>query len=174
MEFCRQFNMLFHINTRHYLSYRLPRSCPRYLENIGRFSNLVIDKNDILIDNSACLAAYGLRDSRDIDFLHRSNWHIVDDSIECHNVTFGISAFDHYSQILDLDSTLMVDNPDLFFYAYGFKHLQPEHVAAFKNLRLNSGLNRPKDHKDIKLVTNYLNSVSHLNKSNPPVLFRDA
>ena len=154
-EFCKQFNMTFQQNTIEFLTTRLDRIYPSYLMTLQEFGDKLCDTEDIAIDNSAVLAVYGLRKSRDIDFLYNGEWFVVNTKIECHNVSFGIPVEGIYKSAIGKSKHDLIRNPENYFYAYGFKHLKLEYIREFKKYRFNAGLRREKDLKDIQLIEKF-------------------
>jgi hypothetical protein len=101
-----------------------------------------IDAEDACIDSGAVLAALGLRDSGDIDFLYRGNAAALPPlphKVECHNAAVG-SLLPH--PIADI-----LDDPRLHFWYMGVKFCAPDVVIAMKRRR-----GEAKDRRDIRLL----------------------
>ena len=148
--------MTFQQNTIEFLTTRLDRIYPSYLMTLQEFGDKLCDTEDIAIDNSAVLAVYGLRKSRDIDFLYNGEWFVVNTKIECHNVSFGIPVEGIYKSAIGKSKHDLIRNPENYFYAYGFKHLKLEYIREFKKYRFNAGLRRRKRlKKDIQLIEKF-------------------
>lgn len=96
------------------------------------------------IDSSSVLAAYGIRDARDIDFLAYENDVAVleENEIDCHN-----EELKHY--LLSLES--MIFDPKNYFYYDGVKFLTLENVKKMKLIRCEE-----KDIKDVQLIDNFI------------------
>ena len=96
------------------------------------------DRYDFCIDSSAVLSAYGLRDCRDLDFLHVNNIESLSPDIECHN---------HESHYYRVDKNDIIYNPTLHFYLHGIKFTNLQVVKDMKVFR-----NEEKDKRDVKLI----------------------
>jgi len=96
------------------------------------------DKEDYCIDSSAVLSAYGLRDCRDLDFLHLNDVPPIEKDIECHNFE------SHHYRVNKND---IIYDPSLHFYLHGMKFASLEVVKDMKTYR-----NEQKDRVDIALI----------------------
>ena len=106
-------------------------------EYLGVIENR-LDNEDFCIDSSAVLSAYGLRDCRDLDFLHFKNLGAISRDIDCHNLESH-----HYKVAKDE----IIYNPALHFYLHGVKFASLEVVREMKKFR-----NEKKDQVDIRLI----------------------
>jgi glycosyltransferase involved in cell wall biosynthesis len=96
------------------------------------------DRHDFCIDSSAVLSAFGLRDCRDLDFLHLDNILPIDKDIECHNFESH-----HYRS----DKNDIIYDPSLHFYLHGVKFANLQVVRDMKKYR-----NEEKDRVDVALI----------------------
>jgi len=96
------------------------------------------DREDFCIDSSAVLSAYGLRDCRDLDFLHLNDIFPIDKDIECHNFESH-----HYRS----NKNDIIYDPSLHFYLHGVKFASIEVVRDMKKYR-----NEEKDRVDVALI----------------------
>lgn len=100
------------------------------------------------VDSSAVLAAYGLRDCADLDYIHHAqdDLHGLYNAIESHN-----SSKHHHA--LSLDE--IIHNPLYHCYYRGVKFASLDVVAAMKRRR-----NEPKDQADLLLMHHLLRDIS--------------
>ena len=124
---------------------------PVFLENFETFFSQFgecFDKREIeniCIDSSAVLSAYGLRDCRDIDFLHSPGQIFTDNpNISCHN-----EESKHYSETIDD----IIYNPKKHFYFKGVKFASLKVVESMKINR-----NEEKDNRDVLLINDIKDS----------------
>lgn len=98
------------------------------------------DKNDFCIDGSAVMAAFGIRDANDLDFLYcgRQDPAFEHPMISCHNLELI-----YHQEYLDE----LIYNPNNFFYYDGIKFLTLENLSRMKKNR-----NEEKDIKDLLLI----------------------
>mgnify|MGYP003626359074 CR=1 FL=1 len=116
----------------------------KYVDWIGNSNQQVnLDMEDCCIDASSTLSVYGLREGRDLDFLHHGfmlNLSIPD--VNCHN-----EDAEHYSQTIDE----IIYNPAHHFYFSGLKFASLEVVREMKQNR-----NEVKDQRDVGLINGVL------------------
>jgi len=109
-----------------------------YFKKYLTFLNTLKGPDDYCIDASAVLSAYGLRDCRDLDFLHLKNVPSIDKNIDCHNV----EAI-HYN----ISKDEIIYNPRNHFYLFGIKFAS---IEVIKNMKIKR--NEAKDIMDVKLL----------------------
>ena len=97
------------------------------------------DRNDFCVDSSAVLSSYGLRDCRDLDFLHLTDVDSIAHGIDCHN-----EEATHYAEKKDD----IIYNPRFHFYSFGVKFASLNVVKEMK-----VGRNEEKDKVDVKLIS---------------------
>ena len=125
----------------HFLNNRKKCSTPsfdNFLSSYRQSLQARADRHDFCVDSSAVLSAYGLRDCRDLDFLHLINVHPLASQIDCHN-----DWSHHYGEPKDE----IIYNPELHFYMYGLKFASIKVVREMKKIR-----NEEKDKVDVKLM----------------------
>lgn len=133
----------FNDNSIHFMNNRQFCETPNFDALIEKFYSQIKNRNDyhdFCIDSSATLSAYGLRDCRDLDFLHLSNVSSLGYQIDCHN-----DWSHHYRS----PKNEIIYNPNLHFYVHGMKFASLEVVRAMKEHR-----NEEKDKRDILLMEN--------------------
>lgn len=117
------------------------------------------NSEDFCIDGSGTLAAFGIRDVRDLDFLYsgKGSPETGFKEIDCHN---------NENQHENLSPDEIVNNPDNYFYYEGCKFVSIELIKALKQKR-----NEVKDQHDVKSIQAILRGqkvkepfVSKLNK----------
>tara|TARA_R110002020_G_scaffold90434_3_gene220183 strand:- start:1604 stop:3583 length:1980 start_codon:yes stop_codon:yes gene_type:complete len=132
---------VFNKNSVHLLNNRTNGHTPKFeifLNQYQRVVQCMEDKHDYCVDSSAVLSAYGLRDCRDLDFLHLRDVSPLSKDIECHN-----GWVHHYT----IEKDEIIYNPGYHFYLYGVKFASLE---AVKNMKLKR--NEDKDRVDIRLI----------------------
>jgi len=128
-------------NSLHFLNNRKNSSTPSFDNFLSSYRDLILsraDRHDFCVDSSAVLSAYGLRDCRDLDFLHLNDIRPLAPQIDCHN-----DWSHHYGKTKDE----IIYNPELHFYMYGLKFASLEVVGEMKKNR-----NEEKDKVDVKLM----------------------
>jgi len=105
-----------------------------------------INTESICITGSSVLELYGLRKSKDIDFIHLTD-------IDSFNEKLNYGSHNKDSFMFSLTISEIINNPSNHFYANGFKYVTLDLLKKFKHAR-----NEAKDIEDIKLI----NSVSRI------------
>ena len=93
-ETLRHAKIFFNSNTIHHLNYSKNTSFPNFYKFMGLYRQWIaaerVATDKCCIDNGAVLAAYGIRDVHDLDFLHLDNFiETKVPSIDCHNMHFN-------------------------------------------------------------------------------------
>ena len=97
---------------------------------------------DFCIEGSAVLSAYGLRESRDLDYFCNSN---IEKKLKFKEIGNSNNINQKYfGNIFDL-----FNNPNNFFYFNGLKYLSLNKIKIKKYKR-----REPKDIKDLKIIKN--------------------
>ena len=124
---------------------------PKFQDQILKLKKMVEDKKiDVdyfVIDGGASLAAYGLRDSSDIDIIAKSKIAILKkDEIS-----------DHSDQLFwhDKSREELIFNPRFHYYFRNFKFVSLEAVKQMKKNRAEE-----KDRRDVVLIEENLKLVS--------------
>lgn len=143
---------IFNANSIHFLNHALPWKSKKFISMFQDYKDLVIshDKDSYCIDSGGVLAAYGLRDTNDIDYLFfkepiSSGHHSY---INSHNEQLIF----HSKELGDL-----IYDPINIFYYDGIKFLTLHTVKAMKIKR-----NETKDIRDIALIDTVSNGVSKI------------
>lgn len=148
-ETLRLSQLFFNENSIHFLNYAsiIQPAHFRYLfieyKKFLKANN--VDPEFFCVDGSAVMAAYGIRDCRDLDYLHKGYEHIRygnEDVIGSHNAeihhhTIGINE--------------IIFNPDNHFYYNGIKFCSLDEIKYMKQKR-----GEPKDYQDINLIADYI------------------
>ena len=117
----------------------LLNSFKKYIED----NNLDID--EYAVTASSILSIYGLREGKDLDYIHTKSAPLikVSDDIQSHN-SYGIGRYElNYDEI--------IHNPVNHFYSRGVKFVSPKIIKDMKEKR-----NEPKDINDINLLNSIL------------------
>ena len=132
---------VFNNNSVHFINNRDPFAKTVAFDSFfDRYKN-ILPKNgmeDFCIDSSAVISAYGLRDCRDLDYIHFSGLNMGQNGIDCHN-----SELHHYTKTKDE----ILFNPRNHFYFSGYKFASIETVMDMKIKR-----NEEKDKVDVELI----------------------
>lgn len=132
---------VFNHNSISFLNNRILHETPKFDNFFSQYRqtlNSRKDKHDFCIDSSAVLSAYGLRDCRDLDFLHLRDLPSISADIECHN---------HESHYYRVNKNDIIYDPRLHFYMYGIKFADLKVVRDMKLFR-----NEEKDKRDVKSI----------------------
>jgi glycosyltransferase involved in cell wall biosynthesis len=117
----------------------LLNSFKKYIED----TNLDID--EYAVTASSILSIYGLREGKDLDYIHTKLAPLIklSDDIQSHN-SYGIGRYElNYDEI--------IHNPVNHFYSRGVKFVSPKIIKDMKKKR-----NEPKDINDINLLNSIL------------------
>tara|TARA_A100001391_G_scaffold204453_2_gene200228 strand:- start:5284 stop:7224 length:1941 start_codon:yes stop_codon:yes gene_type:complete len=132
---------IYNQNSVHMLNYRVWSETNKFDDFFRTYKNIVDnrqDKGDFCVDSSAVLSAYGLRDCRDIDFLHKKNIGYLSTDISCHN-----EEEKHYSDTRHE----IIHNPSKHFYLFGVKFAG---IEVVKKMKINR--NEDKDKVDVRMI----------------------
>jgi hypothetical protein len=132
---------IFNANSIRFLNHRKVNFLPNFESFFGRYQQLLRereDREDFCVDSSAVLSAYGLRDCRDLDFLHLNSIPDLDQMIECHN------AESHHYRVAKNE---IIYNPQNHFYLHGMKFASVDTVRNMKKFR-----DEEKDRRDVDLM----------------------
>jgi hypothetical protein len=99
--------------------------------NILKNNNL--DINNFCVDNGGILAAYGIRDTHDLDYLTTTNILINNQYISCENKNHKVEYEKLGYNINDL-----INNDDNYFYHFGIKFMSLEILKKFKYNRTHT------------------------------------
>jgi hypothetical protein len=132
---------VFNENSIHFLNQKNNLNTPKFDQLYDDYCLLIKNRSDcedFCIDSSAVLSAYGLRDCRDLDFLHLKNIGNLNNEIECHN---------DWSHFYTTVKNEIIYNPINHFYFHGIKFASLEIIKNMKKRR-----NEEKDRKDVYLI----------------------
>ena len=146
-------NLMFNKNSIHWLNnYRL-KKYNWFEELFLNYKNFLnhsrLDKNKFCIDGSSILSIYGLRESRDIDFIHTYKKNI-------HTKMLGVTDHNSASNYHTQDRFSLVNDPRYFFYYSGFKVISLEQLKQYKVNR-----NEKKDIIDLNLINSIVNKNNY-------------
>lgn len=124
-------------------------------------SQKCLNINDYCIDASAVLAAYGIREGRDIDFMH--------DSAITHINTGYKEISSHNSEAHWYKKTPdeIVYNPENYFYFYGVKF-----AALHVVLQMKKNRNENKDQDDVRLISDFISGGGKQKNTNFLLIFK--
>jgi hypothetical protein len=129
---------LFNKNSMHFLNNANPTK--RFIKMFRHFENSFVMNGEVCITASMIMAAYGLREANDIDYLHLDDLKYQDRYlISSHNKYIN----DFYPDTLE---NIIID-PRNHFYYHGFKFISLDILKKLKEKR-----NELKDIKDIRLM----------------------
>lgn len=136
--------LLLNDNSVHFLNHARPRYLERFCRHLEEYRRWLagqpVETDHFCIDGSAVLAAYGLRDARDLDFLHFGHDGITPDhpKIGSHN-----SEVHHHVTTRDD----IIFNPENHFFYQGVKFASLEII---RRMKLKRG--EEKDRQDVALI----------------------
>lgn len=155
-ETIKHINLLFHKNTVNFLNkmeykkYKFNSYLDKYILWLKKNK---LNINEFCIDNGGILAAYGLRDAHDLDFL------CYNDNINTYDNDFGCENKNHRNEYLLLNYNIkdIIDNPKNHFYHFGCKFMSIKILQKFKYNRTHTIGNgqkkiRQKDINDYNLI----------------------
>jgi hypothetical protein len=143
-EALRISKLVFNENSIHFLNHSNPNRFLSFHNKINEFKNFLkenkIDNNHVVLDSGVVLSAYGLRESKDIDFI------AVDDL----NYKRQSSLIDNHDTELLYHKEKkeeLIFNPQFYFHFNGLKFISFKQVYNMKLERAES-----KDINDIKMM----------------------
>lgn len=138
--------MFFNDNSLHLINHAKDWKLPERFEDLfTQYRKLGYPNQNRAVDASASMAVYGLRDARDLDYLHRGNEASIADvpgTISSHN-----EHANHYPASIDE----MITDPGNFFYYRGYKFVSLGVVYQMKKAR-----GEQKDKNDCRLIEEVL------------------
>ncbi len=109
-------------------------------ENIVAYRNIIGDRGDFVIASSTVLELYGLRKSRDIDYLTTDK--------QFHYSTQNIGNHENCLQYYSKTAKELVENESNYFWIWGVKVISLENLLEFKIKRNEY----PKDVRDVAMI----------------------
>lgn len=135
---------LLNSNSLHFLENALPEPGARLLNFIERLDEWLakyrLSREDLCIGGSAVLAAYGLRECKDLDFLHHFE-------LPEAGLPQDLGSHNEYAGLYGISCDELIYNPANHFYFYGFKFASLPVLARMKKTRGES-----KDKADLSLM----------------------
>jgi hypothetical protein len=136
--------LLLNRNSVHFLNHADPHYFERFETHFASYrrwlSEQRLDPEHFCIDGSGVLAAYGLRDARDVDLLHFGH-----DNIETGHPKIGSHNSEMQHHVVTRDDILF--NPENHFYYRGIKFASLDLIRRMKTKR-----GEEKDRKDVMLM----------------------
>lgn len=147
-EAYRAANLAFNNNSIHFLNnmnqeMHLYPNFNKYMDQFVSWSHKGDHVDNVCIDSSAVMSVYGIRDCKDLDYLHKGG---VPDRVN-RDITSHNSWASHYP----VNISNLVFNPENYFYYNEVKFVSLDMVRQMK-----LGRNEEKDQKDVKLVDDFL------------------
>jgi len=135
-----------------------PKSFSIVIQEYQKEMSLRKDDFCFCIDTGAVMALHGLRDTKDIDYITVGNTEkpIVNGRMESHN-----QQYEGYNK----DAREIIENPCLHFHYKNMKFATLTEVKSYKKYRtiaFKHSKSILKDHNDIAIIDNYINSKSKL------------
>ncbi len=135
---------LLNSNSLHFLANALPEPGARLLNYLERLDEWLakyrLSREDLCIGGSAVLAAYGLRECKDLDFLHHFE-------LPEAGLPQDLGSHNEYAELYGISCDELIYNPANHFYFYGFKFASLPVLARMKKTRGES-----KDKADLSLM----------------------
>jgi len=143
-ETLRVSRMVFNENSIHFLNHAKPNKFISTHKKIEEFKAFLkknnISNDDILLDSSITLSAYGLREAQDTDFFINDN----------NNIKFKFDSINIHDDVLEyyrLNKMEIIYNQRFYFYFNDIKFI------SFSNLyQMKLNRNETKDQNDVKLM----------------------
>ncbi len=143
-ETLRIVEALLNTNSLHFLENALPEPSARllnYLETLDEWlAKYHLAREDLCIGGSAVLAAYGLRECKDLDFLHHFD-------LPEAGLPQDLGSHNEYAELYGISCDELIYNPANHFYLHGFKFASLPVLARMKKTR-----GERKDKVDLSLM----------------------
>jgi len=161
-EFKKHNDMLTNKNTIHFLNNAEYEKNYNFYKFFERYKKIMIDKYfnnmNFCIDNGGILAAYGIRDTHDLDFLT-----LYDDYININDKDIGCENKNHRLEYEKLGYSIkdIIEKSENHFYHFGIKFMSLDILKKFKYNRthtIGTGHKqiRQKDINDYNLISNFI------------------
>ena len=147
-EVIRIAQQVFNDNSIHFINNSKEKNFSTYSTLIKEYQEWLkkfnYDEEIFCLDGSVTMAAYGIRDSRDLDYIH-----LGEKQIDCLNKELG----NHNYQLKyhPINKAELILNPNNYFYYDGVKYITLDIVKKMKTKR-----NELKDRHDIQLIEAFL------------------
>lgn len=147
-ETLRVAEALLNENSLHHLEHAAPIVPPRllaYLESLRAWlRSSGLPEEDVCIGGSAVLAAYGLRDGKDLDFVHHF-------PLPASALPEGLGSHNEYASLYGMPVDDLIYDPANHFHFAGFKFVALPVIARMKETR-----GERKDVADLRLIREVL------------------
>ena len=141
-EVNRVARIVFNDNSIHFLNHAKPNKYASTHNKVAAFKKFISNSDachdDVILDGSMVLSAYGIREANDIDYFTNENSKvdIKNDTFECH---------DSELKYHDIEKLSLIHNPQYYFYFNDVKFVSFEQIYKMKKNR-----NEVKDLTDCK------------------------
>lgn len=143
-EAIRVSRLLFNKNSVHFLNYADPYKFASSHSEFNKFRNFTQENHfknhQVLIDSGLLLSLYGLRESKDIDYLSLN-------SDICVHHQNGINNHDEDLKYHQLDKAVLISDP-----AYHFYYDDVKFISFFQLYQMKKARSEEKDLNDIKIM----------------------
>ncbi len=162
VQFCNEkcspfiFDAICNHNTVSFLSYANTEIYPKSKRRIHQYLEAIntkgLDVWQFIIDSSTALAVWGLREARDLDYIHLT---ADDDLVEVKNIDNHATQLRFYS----ISREELIGNPDYYFTYMGCKFVWLEILGTMKARR-----GEEKDVRDLDLINRKLSEINPFHK----------
>jgi len=143
-EAIRTAKIVFNDNSIHFLNYAKPNKYLSTHRKIDTFKEFIkvnnLNGNDVLLDSSIVLSAYGLREAKDIDYFCSDNRKI---KIDFDDINTHDEVLKHYNE----NKNEMIYDPKFYFYFNDIKFISFSQLYKMKTNRAEE-----KDKNDCKIM----------------------
>lgn len=137
--------LVFNKNSLHHANYSHDRELPKFTQLFTLYSRGVVEPEDCCVDNSSVLAAYGIREPGDLDYIHHGVANKkLSRKIESHNWFYN----GRYTKLVIDD---IIYNPSYHFYYGSQKCMSLDLITSIKSKKRAS-----KDIRDLRLISQHL------------------
>ena len=136
-EFDKHIHMLKNKNTINFLTTSVYKENYNFYKFFNTYKNILesknLDTNNFCIDNGGILAAYGIRDTHDLDYLTTTDILIQNQNIGCENVN-------HKTEYERLGYSIedIINNEENYFYHFNMKFMSLNILQKFKYNRTHT------------------------------------
>lgn len=147
-ETCEMAELLLNKNSIYHLNYAEPDMDADTNKRLTQFKNAIeameMPKENFIIDTSACLAIYGIRKARDLDYLSCDH---DTDIFHLENIDNHDSQLKYY----DMNKRDLIYNPNNYFFFDSLKFVSLSRLSEMKQKR-----GEKKDVRDVRLISKYM------------------
>ena len=149
-EAIRISRLLFNKNGRHFLNYAKPHKYSSFSSDLNLFKQFLlmnkISTDDIVLDSGMTLSAYGIRESKDVDYLINKNVAIKEENNR-------IDSHDDQLMYHKENKVSLIYDPSFYFSYKNIKFLSFKQVYEMKVKR-----NEEKDKNDIRMMESLIDN----------------